>query len=76
MTELTRNEIVRRWRAGASIRRIARELGLARNTVSRVLRQVEGPAAPVTTARAAAGGPACSILTSRSSRNCWPAIPT
>jgi transposase len=41
MTEQTRNEIVRRWRAGASIRRIARELGLARNTVGRALRQVE-----------------------------------
>ena len=42
MTEQTRNEIVRRWRAGASMRRIARELGLARNTVSLALRQVEG----------------------------------
>src|SRR3954447_14920339 len=41
MTELTRNEIIRRWHAGSSIRRIARELGLARNTISRVLRQVE-----------------------------------
>ena len=41
MTEQTRNEIVRRWRAGGSIRQIARELGLARNTVSRALRQVE-----------------------------------
>ena len=28
-------------RAGASIRRIARDLGLARNTVSRVLAQVQ-----------------------------------
>ncbi len=37
MTEQKRNEIVSRWRAGASMRRIARELGLARNTVSRVL---------------------------------------
>ena len=41
MTELTRNEIVRRWHAGSSIRRIARELGLARNTVSRVLHRIE-----------------------------------
>jgi transposase len=41
MTELTRDEIIRRWHAGSSIRRIARELGLARNTISRVLRQVE-----------------------------------
>ena len=37
MTEQRRNEIVSRWRAGASMRQIARELGLARNTVSRVL---------------------------------------
>ncbi len=41
MTEQTRNEIISRWRAGASIRRIARELGLARNTVRRALGQVE-----------------------------------
>ncbi len=41
MTELTRNEIIRRWHAGSSIRRIAHELGVARNTISRVLRQVE-----------------------------------
>src|SRR5580692_11666995 len=40
MTEQKRNEIVSRWRAGASIRRIARELGLARNTVSRALAQI------------------------------------
>jgi transposase len=41
MTELTRNEIVRRYRAGASMRRIARELGLARNTVRQALRAIE-----------------------------------
>jgi transposase len=40
MNEQTRNEIVGRWRAGASIRQIARDLGLARNTVSKVLAQV------------------------------------
>ena len=41
MTEPKRNEIISRWRVGSSIRKIARELGLARNTVSRVLVQIE-----------------------------------
>jgi transposase len=41
MTEPKRNEIISRWRAGESIRQIARSLGLARNTVSRVLSQVQ-----------------------------------
>jgi transposase len=41
MTEQKRNEIVSRFRAGASIRRIARDLGLARNTVSGVLAEVQ-----------------------------------
>lgn len=40
MNEATRHEIVRRWRAGASMRAIARDLGLARNTVRRVLAAV------------------------------------
>jgi transposase len=40
MTEQKRNEIVSRWRAGGSIRQIAHELRLARNTVSRVLVQI------------------------------------
>ena len=40
MNEATRNEIIRRWRAAASIRQIARDLNLARNTVSRVLATV------------------------------------
>jgi transposase len=40
MNEATRNEIIRRWRADASIRQIARDLNLARNTVSRVLAEV------------------------------------
>jgi transposase len=52
MNEATRNDILRRWHAAASIRRIARELHLARNTVSRVLAAVTAqrdgttPAAP------------------------------
>src|SRR3954468_24044097 len=41
MTEQKRNEIITRWRGGASIRRIASDLGLARNTVSGVLAQVQ-----------------------------------
>jgi len=50
MTELTRDEIIRRWHAGCSIRRIARELGLARNTISRVLHQLEAQRAGTTSA--------------------------
>jgi transposase len=41
MNEPKRNEIISRWRAGSSIRQIARELALARNTVSGVLDQVQ-----------------------------------
>jgi len=41
MTESTRHEIVSRYSAGSSIRQIARELGLARNTVSHVLARRE-----------------------------------
>src|SRR5262249_37899609 len=48
MTELTRNEIIRRWHAGCPIRRIAHELGLARNTVSRVLHRLEAQRAGTT----------------------------
>ena len=41
MTEPKRNEIISRWRSGSSIRKIAREMGLARNTVSGVLEEIE-----------------------------------
>jgi transposase len=41
MTERKRNEIISRWRAGSSIRQIARELELSRNTVRRVLEEIE-----------------------------------
>ena len=37
MTEQQRNTILSRWREGASLRQIARELHLARRTVGRVV---------------------------------------
>jgi transposase len=40
MNEALRNEVVHRWRAGASMRAIARALGLSRNTVRRALVRV------------------------------------
>src|ERR1700722_11307166 len=51
MNAATRNEIIRRWRADASIRQIARDLNVSRNTVSRVLAEAPAqrdgtPAAP------------------------------
>lgn len=41
MDERTRNEIVRRQREGATQRQIARELGVSRRTVGRVLQRLE-----------------------------------
>ena len=38
MKETTRNQIIRRWHAGMSMRTIARELGVSRDGVSRVLK--------------------------------------
>ncbi len=73
MTELTRNEIIRRFLAGSSIRQIARELQLARNTVGRVLAHREAQRAGA--GLAARGGLAGSIPMSRSSRTCWAVIP-
>jgi transposase len=52
MNEQKRNEIVSRWRAGASIRQIARDLALARKTVAKVLTEIrarrdgDGPTSP------------------------------
>jgi transposase len=39
MNEELRNEIIRRWQGGASLRRLARELSLARETVQGVVRR-------------------------------------
>jgi transposase len=51
MDEATRHEIVQRQQAGASVRAIARALGISRGAVGRVLAQVQtqrsGPATPL-----------------------------
>ena len=76
MNEQKRNEIIGRWRAGASIRKIARDLGLARNTVSRVLVQVRpGVNSDADEPRLRRRVRGSWIVTSRSSRNFWLAIP-
>ena len=41
MNEMIRNEVIRRWRGGATMRAIARALGVSRNTVSRIVGQVD-----------------------------------
>jgi transposase len=51
MTEQQRNTMLSRWRAGASQRQIARDLGLSRNTVQRVLAEIDRQRAGVDTAR-------------------------
>ena len=55
MNEATRHQIVQRHQEGASIRIIAKELGISRGAVGRVLAQVEaqrhGPAAPASKPR-------------------------
>ncbi len=52
MNEELRNEIIRRWQGGASMRRLARELALARETVQNVVRRWQaeraGQEAPAT----------------------------
>jgi len=56
MNEQLRNETVRRWRAGQSLRGIAKDLQLARKTVKRIIQahqqqREEGVVAPELTAR-------------------------
>ena len=50
MTEQQRNTILSRWRAGASQRQIARDLRLSRNTVQRILAEIDRQRAGVDTA--------------------------
>jgi transposase len=51
MTESQRNTILSRWRQGASLRQIARELHLARGTVRRVVTGVEAQRAGLSAPR-------------------------
>jgi len=51
MTEQQRNTILSRWREGASLRQIARELRLARHTVRRVVTGVEAQRAGLSAPR-------------------------
>ena len=71
MTEQQRNTILSRWRAGASLRRIARELHLARRTVQRVVSGVEAQRAGLQVPR-----PTRWMPTRACSTSCWHAIPT
>jgi transposase len=51
MTEPQRNTILSRWRQGASLRRLARELHLSRHTVRRVVAGVEAQRAGLSVSR-------------------------
>jgi transposase len=50
MNEELRHEIIRRWQGGTSMRRLARELGLARDTVQNVIRRWQAARAGQTAA--------------------------
>ena len=73
MNEATRNEVIRLWYGRASLRRIARQLGLNRKTVARVLAEHQnrrdGQAPAEGTRRP-------SRLDPKPSLNCWPVTRT
>ena len=75
MNEYLRNEVIRRHQAGASLRQIARDLGLSRNTVRRALagRRRRGRARPPGERPA---GPVSWMPTRLPSASCWAAIPS
>ncbi len=78
MDEALRHEIVQRHQAGVKQRQIARELGISRGAVARVLARWHAARARPKRAgvRAAPGVAVSSTPTSRCCGSCWPVIPT
>ena len=85
MNEETRNEIIRRRQNGTSMRRIAKDLGVARDTVQSVVRRWQterGERGELAGTEAAAPGPAAkrrpSLVDPHNDtiRQFWTAIPT
>ena len=70
MNEAMRHEIVQRHQAGASQRAIAEELGISRGAVRRALVRVQTQRDGTAAAKPRRAGPASSIRSSQSSRNC------
>ena len=66
MNEATRHQIVQRHQEGASIRIIAKELGISRGAVGRVLAQVEAQRHAQVAGPSRAGVAASSTNTNRS----------
>ena len=73
MKESIRNEIIRLHYGGASQRRIAKLLGIARKSVARVLVGHEKHRVEPGSAR---GGQVCWTHSAITSHNCWSAIRT
>ena len=71
MNEALRHEIVQRWQTGMAVRAIARELGIAQQSVRRVVARVQAErAGTAPRQKPRARRPSIVDPFSRSSRNC------